>query len=429
MSESLSSATLLPPSARAAWWAWLVIPALILLALAGLWYAGWRPAQQRAAALVETATQAVEAPIRARVGLPRPGPAVQQIVLPATIEPVEQAVIHARVAGVITSRAVELGAQVSAGQVLATIDDAELARQVALAEAQLGERRANAARATAARDLAQLALARAQQLGSELLSRQTLEERQAQQAAAAAELAAATARIAGGEAELARLRILAGFTQVTAPIAGTVVERSVELGASVAPGGGQPLLRIARLDRIKVVIAVPQAQTGGLAPGLAVSVQPRGGAEIPATITRLAGALAAGRTMRVECDLAADPRLPPGGYVQVAIAVPSPRPGLLIPADALLPGPKGPQVAVVTEASRVRLVAITIESDDGTDLTVRGGLTATDRVLLNPSGAIEEGRLVQPTADPAAKVATPAPVPNPTSTVGNGTGLRASQQP
>ena len=398
----------LPPAAsRRRWWAWLLIPVVVVAVLAALWYAGWHPAKARTEALRAQTSALNSAPIRARVGRPRPGPAVQNVTLPGAVEPIEEAIVHARVAGIVAHRLVELGAVVTAGQALVELDAPELVQQAALAEAQVGERRAGAAQAEATLDFEALAFKRAQTLGPELVGAQALEERRARHAVAAADLAAARARIAAAEAESARLRLLVGFTSVTSPIAGTVVARSVELGDAVAGGAsGTSLLRVARLDRIRVVVSVPQAQAGGLSVGLAATITPRGGPAIPATITRLAGALdAATRAMRVECELPAHPRLLSGGYTQVTFAFPVAKPGLQVPSDAIIPGPKGPRVATLDAEGRVKLVGITIDTDDGADLTVSAGLAATDQVLLNPSSAIEEGRLVEITPDPPPKTA------------------------
>ena len=55
---------------------------------------------------------------------------------------------------------------------------------------------------------------------------------------------------------------------------------------------------------------------------------------------------------------------------------------------------EGPQVAVVGSDDKVQLRRITIGRDYGTTLEIVGGVDVNDRVIVNPSDAIESGEQV-----------------------------------
>jgi hypothetical protein len=83
-------------------------------------------------------------------------------------------------------------------------------------------------------------------------------------------------------------------------------------------------------------------------------------------------------------------------YAKVQLTAPVDRQSFTIPSTALVFQEQGTQVAVVTEATRVHLKPITIGCRTGR------GLSASDRVINNPSAALHEGatvRVVTPGAE------------------------------
>src|SRR5947209_4787149 len=71
------------------------------------------------------------------------GEAHQSLTLPGSIQPYYKASIYARVNGYLKSWSKDIGAQVRAGEVLASIDAPELDQQLAQAEATLASAKAN----------------------------------------------------------------------------------------------------------------------------------------------------------------------------------------------------------------------------------------------------------------------------------------------
>jgi len=77
---------------------------------------------------------------------------------------------------------------------------------------------------------------------------------------------------------------------------------------------------------------------------------------------------------------------------------------LLLPANAFLFRAEGVQVAEVGPDGKVRLQAVTLGRDFGTEVEVVTGLKPEDQVILNPSAAIAAG-------DPVKRAPAQAPKP------------------
>ena len=391
-----------PPLVRPRVWLYLVIPLLAAAVLAGLYVAGSVPARERAVALGATVERQGTLPIRSRVGSPQPLPGVQPVSLVGSVTAIDSATVRARIGGTVATRDVSLGDEVKAGQILFTVEDPVLVGQIAVAEAVVGERRAVILQSEARLGSARGTQRRSVALGAGVISQQDLEDQAAAVAVAEAEVVVARARLTAAEAERDRLVTLNRLGTVTAPLAGTVTRLAVERGDLIPPnGGGTTEVVVTDLSRVRVRIDIPQATAGGVVAGLAANLQPRGGPPIATVISRTSGALGErSRALAAELDVAPDPRLPVGAAVTVSFSRPVRRPGLRIPSESLVVGVVGSQVAVLDEGDKARLVPVVAEGDDGTWLTIASGLAATDRVLLNPSGAVEDGRAVVVLPDP-----------------------------
>ena len=148
-----------------------------------------------------------------------------------------------RVAGRVTARKVEVGSQVRAGQVLATLDPQDYALAASAARSQLAAAEAEAR--LARQDLQRYVELRAQNF----ISQAELDRRRT-----AAEAAEAQARQL--RADAARLGNQQAYTRLTAPHAGVVTSLSFESGQVVA--AGQPVATLARTGELEVRIDVPE---------------------------------------------------------------------------------------------------------------------------------------------------------------------------
>jgi RND family efflux transporter MFP subunit len=385
----------------------LALALLAVAVFAGLFLLGWLPrARQQAALAGETALDAQRPPL-VRVTLPTPGKATTALELPGTLLAAQETVLYARSSGYVRSWSVDLGDRVKADQVLAEVAAPELDQQLIQAKAVLAQAQAGIAQARATLALAKLSLERFKTLGPTIATQQDIDSRQADYDTAAANLQLAEAKAQADDADVHRLEQLVGFGRITAPFAGTITLRQIEVGALIAGGGtaAQPLFRLTQTDPLRVVVQVPQDSAQAVHLGIEARVAPRGalGEAVTGRVTRLAHALdAVTRTMRVEIEVPnPDGRILPGMYAQVALVIPNPHPLAMINAAALILSATGPQVAVVDGDQRIHLAPVTIDHDNGAELGISAGIGPGDRVVVNPTGRLAEGTPVEVAAPPA----------------------------
>jgi multidrug efflux pump subunit AcrA (membrane-fusion protein) len=84
-----------------------------------------------------------------------------------------------------------------------------------------------------------------------------------------------------------------------------------------------------------------------------------------------------------------------GSYAQVRFTDTAGAPALTLPANTLLFGSKGVQVGVVGDGGKVSLRPITLGRDFGQTVEVADGVTANDRVILNPADSLTDGVTVR----------------------------------
>jgi RND family efflux transporter MFP subunit len=343
------------------------------------------------------------------------------LALPGTIQALHEGAIYARVGGYVRRWTADIGQRVRAGQLLAEIDAPELEQNVQQAQSQLAQTRAG------------LALARADLERWRTLARdsavtgQELDQKRAAYDAAAAITSAA-------EANLRRLVQTRQYTRVTAPFAGVITARGVDIGslitaagatsASVAAGsgatgnGGGSMFRIAATDTVRTFITVPESYASAMRPGLAaeVVVQSLDGRRVTGVVARTAGALdPSSRTLLTEIDIPnRDFTLLPGMYAEVRLHFPRATPPLTIPSSALVIRAGGPQVLIVERGrdpltGTLRLRPVQIARDYGTSLELAGGVIDGTSIVLTPNAELTEGTRVRiaaavgPDAGPATR--------------------------
>jgi RND family efflux transporter MFP subunit len=165
--------------------------------------------------------------------------------LDGVIQPVKQSTIAAQAAGRIASFTVKAGDKVRAGQVLAVIDDREVAAGVQKSQAQISQADAEMRNARAS-------LERTRDLqGKGFVSKAALDtaEMQYKGATAVREQAAASAL---------QSSISQSFTRVTAPYDGWVLQTHAEAGDLAVPG--KPLVTVFAPLPLRAVVQVPASR-------------------------------------------------------------------------------------------------------------------------------------------------------------------------
>ena len=318
----------------------------------------------------------------------------QALSLPGTLLAFYNAPIYARVSGYVRAWYQDIGARVKAGQVLATIDTPDL-------DQQLVQARADLASAKAAVQLAAITSQRwSRLLTQDAVSRQESDEK-------SGDLAVKTAQANAAQANVDRLLALKAFSRIVAPFDGVVTARKTDIGALINAGAGattnSELFNVAKVDRLRLYVSVPQVDSALIRPGVAVSltVPQSPGKTFPATLLTNSNAVS-DRTGTLLVELLVDNTaglLHAGDFAQVDFQLPSDasRGGqtVRIPSSALLFRKSGAEAAVVGPDDRVVLRRVTVGRDLGSSLEITSGLTPADRVIDSPPDSIASGELVR----------------------------------
>jgi RND family efflux transporter MFP subunit len=362
-----------------------VVGILVILVIAGAFALAGRRAEHQA---LVAATEARSMPTVSVIH-PTAAPADEELVLPAALQAFVESPVYARTNGYVKKWYVDIGARVTAGDLLADIDTPEVDQDLVQAKANRLQIATNVELAKASADRWE-SLRKAN-----VVSQQDLDEKKSAYAQAQANLAAA-------DASVERLQQLESFKRIVTQVSGVVTRRNVEVGTLVNAGNGgaaQQLFHIAQTDPIRVFVSVPEAAAVSMKPGLQayINLSQFPGEKFAGEVVRTAGAFdPATRTLLTEVDVPnPQHRLLPGGYAQVHLKVAGIGARLQVPINALLFRAEGLRAAVVDANHRVHLRAVVVGRDFGTSLEVLQGLSKDDWIVVNPPDSIEEGQEVR----------------------------------
>ena len=299
--------------------------------------------------------------------------------------------IYARASGYVLRWSTDIGQHVRKGELLAELATPEIDEQLLQAQAAADQ-------AAAGLELARSSAQRWEGLrAQDAVSQQDLDEHRSA-------LEQARANLAAAQANVHRLENLESFKRILAPFEGVIIRRTIDVGDLIDAGAAAatPMFAIARTDRLRVYVYVPQTYANRIRPGMAADVHQAelAGQRFKGSVAHIAGAIDPGtRTMQVEIDLPnVDARLLPGAYVQVAI------PGLvtssvLVPVSALLFRAEGLRVAAVDAEGRVSLRPVRIGRDLGDAVEILEGVSERDTLVLNPPDSLADGDVVSVVPD------------------------------
>jgi RND family efflux transporter MFP subunit len=328
----------------------------------------------------------------------------QSFILPGNIQPYNKAAIYARVNGYLKSWNKDIGAQVKAGDVLATIDAPDLDQQFAQAKATLASAKANY-------DIAAIT---ANRYGI-LVKKQAISQQLADQASA--DEAAKKAIMDADEANVNQLEAMEDYKNIVAPFDGIVTARNTDIGALIIAGStaGLELFEVSDLSRVRIYVQVPQAYSANLAPGLKATfdVPQFPGRKFDATLVTTSNAInATSGSMLVELQGDnSDGKLLANTYCRVNFQIASDPNMVRIPATALIAVDRGAEVAVLGDGNKVALKSVQLGRDLGDSVEVTAGLAAQDRVIDSPPETLQSGDEVQLAEATPSSSSTPAGAP------------------
>jgi membrane fusion protein, multidrug efflux system len=363
------------------WKAWGVIAALGVV-MAALWPSATSVAQSSKAEPASGAKPAPVVPVKVAKVVRQDQTLSLQAV--GQVQAARQAVVRARIEGLLTEVGFTEGQAVRQGQVLARLDDRSLRAQVAQAEGELK-------RLQSQLDLARLELQRAQSLLKE--SAVSTQQRD-QQLALVAQL---QAQVQAQQASLSQSQTQLSYTVITAPFAGRVGLRQVDVGNVVRPTDAQGLVTLVQSQPLMVVFSVPQSRLGDVrqalsrAQGAPVAVAEREGGPVLAQgqLRASDAAVDAGSgTLRLKAELApSGERLWPGQFVTVRLDTGALEGALSVPTRAVQRGLKGSFVWRVAQGqAQVVPVQVLWQSDAVTVIDAKPapeGLQPGDQVVVD----------------------------------------------
>jgi RND family efflux transporter MFP subunit len=289
--------------------------------------------------------------------------------------------------GRIITRNVQLGSNVSAGQVLMTIDPKDIVQSVNQTQAQVDA-------ATAQLQLAQSNLSRYQQLyAQDAVSAQALEQYQTAYDQAQAQYNQVMAAKEAQENQLS-------YTQLTSDADGVVSAVNAEVGQVVA--AGQTVLTLVHDGDMEVQIDVPENKLSELTVGTSVTVTFWALGDVTADgIVREVAPMAdaASRTYKVRVSIPNPPDgMELGMTATVATAAAAGTMDVVLPTSAIYQTGDTPKVWVVSKDDTVSLVDISVE-ELGNDTVKVKGLHRGDTIVAAGAQMLHEGQHVRTESD------------------------------
>ncbi len=207
----------------------------------------------------------------------------QSVLASGFLQPIRRVDVGSQASGQLTSLKVSPGDFVTQGQLLGEIDPT--LSQNALQDARvalnslLAQKKANQAQVRRSTLMLQRQQA---MLKQDAASRQDVESAQADLQVQQAQLAAMNAQIHQQKIRVATAETNLGYTQIIAPVSGTVLSVSTQAGQTVVASYQVPvILEIADLSIMTVRAQIPEADIALIKPGLPVCFTPLGAAHVP----------------------------------------------------------------------------------------------------------------------------------------------------
>lgn len=323
-----------------------------------------------------------------------PAPIPEGMEAVGTVKARNAAVIAARLPGTVTGVFAAEGERVGKGKVLVTLEATESTAQAAAASASADEALRGLEEARARKRLADATFERYHNLfRDEAVTRQELDNRRADRDVAEQGVARAEARVAAAREGARAAGAVAGYTRITAPLAGIVTAKQVERGMTVFPG--MPLLTVEEEGNYRLEVAVPESMVARIRVGDTVRVAVDGaGVAASGRIAEVVPAAdPASRTFTAKVDIAGK-GLKSGMFGRVFLAT-GERKGILVPRGAVVERGALTSVWVVDGRNIARMRLVKPGMVQGDRIEVLAGLADGERVVTGGVEKVVEGAEVR----------------------------------
>lgn len=314
-----------------------------------------------------------------------------------SLQPKEYVDVGTQVSGQLRRMHVDIGDEVEQGQLIAEIDPTVYEARLRKDEANLDNLEAQKARQQAELRLAELRLERNRRLlGSNAVSKEAVDEQEANVAMLQASIRATEAQIRSARATVEEDRANLGYTRIYAPMKGTVVSRSAVEGQTVNATQTAPeIVRIADLGTMTVWAEVAEADVNRIRPGMpayftTLGMPDRRFEGIVRQIQPTPEIVNDVVLYKALIDVANEERLLlPDMTVQVFFVLERAENVPVVPLAALVPvpGERGRYQAEVLVGERIEKRTVEIGIANRSEAEVRSGLKEGDVVLM-PAAAM-----------------------------------------
>jgi RND family efflux transporter MFP subunit len=347
-----------------------------------------------------------------------------KLVLTAEFKPYQEIDVMAKVAGYIKQINVDIGDRVKTGQVLATLEIPEMGDDLTRALAAVDRSQADVRRAQdelnrvkSAHDIAELSYQRLNAVSQKrpgLVAQQEIDDAhgkdlvaEAQIAAANSALQAAQEQVRVNQAEVAKVKTMMDYTKVTAPFDGVVTKRFADTGSMIQAGTASqtqamPVVRLSQVQRLRLILPVPEKQTPSVHIGQAVDViVPSLHRTFPGRVSRFENKLSLEtRSMNTEVDVE-NPQLTlmPGMYAEVDLVMSQKNNALSVPINAIdmeQGSTDSGRVTVVTPGNRIEVRQVKLGIETANDAQIESGLNEGDMVVIGSRSGLQAGQEVRP---------------------------------
>lgn len=322
--------------------------------------------------------------------------------LPGELQPYEVVSVYPKVPAFVDSISVDRGSIVKSGQLMVRLVAPELTAQRTEAQSkqQAAQSQRTEAEAKLAADQGTFQRLTAASNTPGVVAGNDLEIAQEAVKGDRARLQAAIEIVQAAQASLKSIAEIEGYLQIRAPFDGVVTERNVHPGALVGPSGSAaqpPLVKVEKLDRLRLVVPVPEKYVADMPIGAKVgfTVPAFPGENLAGVVARIAHSVDAGtRTMPVEMDVNnTQRRLAAGMFPEVLWPVHRSGPTLFVPASAVARTTEATFVVRIQDGS-AEWVNVQTGELDGKLLEVFGGLREGDTIAMRGTDEVHPGTRV-----------------------------------
>ncbi len=341
---------------------------------------------------------------------------VDRIDLTGNLTADEQVTVYAKGPGYLKNIHFDIGDRVRQGQLIAELEVPEMTAALAekraavvKAQAVLEQARAAVEQNRAEAEFAQINYQRLKNIhdrDADVLPGQDVDQARASHGVASGKLKTAEAQVkvaeavvAASEAEITTLNTMMAYARIEAPMAGIITQRFVDPGALIQSASASrtqaaPVVTIARVDRVRAIVDVPEPSASSVQLGTPGALQVDG-ASIQARVARTGGTLdPASRTLRVEIDVPnAGGRLRPGMTVRVSLELRK-LPGSITVPIAAIRAQGSDRLLFIVQDGKAKQVKVKTGLESPDWIQIVDGLKGSEDVIVASAGLLNDGSAV-----------------------------------